>query len=123
VFAGVAGKIRCRKTIRSLAALIDGSPMQDMDLTEAAARALSAAAGLAVGRHSDQIEPGDLLWALVAEESRAAEILVEGGLTTADLESLGPRPVKFEGDHPEASRSADVEVVPFVSGTPSVRYS
>lgn len=62
------------------------------EFTPGATRALELAERLARQAQSPLVEPAHLLWALVLDESRAAEIVAGLGLARSDLERLFPLP-------------------------------
>jgi len=55
--------------------------MINQDLSEGARRALKRAETLAYQQRADSVEPKHLLWALLLEESHAAELMLQKGLT------------------------------------------
>lgn len=76
--------------------------MDDELLTEAARRAVEAAANIAVRNGAAEREPMHLLWALTLEESRAGEALKQAGVTRGRLLAAG---VSDLGEGPAAGRS------------------
>jgi len=70
--------------------------MLDPPLTEATRRALARSAALAAAGDASEREPLHLLWALVLDESEAAETLRSRGVTREHLERLCPVP-RLEG--------------------------
>ncbi len=78
--------------------------MYEDSLTEAARRAIEAAAILAVRNRAPEREPVHLLWALVLEESQAAEALKQVGVTRDRLRTISPLDL---GEGLASSDSAD----------------
>src|SRR5262249_53539928 len=68
------------------------------EFTPGATRALELAERLARQSQSPLVEPAHLLWALLLDESRAAEIIASQGLARSDLEQMFPIPADVEGN-------------------------
>ena len=85
--------------------------MIEQTLTEGARRALKLASQLAGRAGADQVEPSHLLWALLLDESRAAEVLAGHGMSSEKLEELflpGNSAIEPTG----SSENADTRTVP-----------
>lgn len=86
--------------------------MTKQTLTEGARRALERAANLAENIAAWQVEPQHLLQSLVMEESNAAEILAEQGLTATAVDALCPLDETPADDHPQPGRREGVDGKP-----------
>lgn len=75
-------------------------------LTEAARRAIEAAAIISARNGATEREPMHLLWALILEESRAAEMLKESGVSRDRLRTVSPLEL---GESLAANPSGDEE--------------
>jgi len=67
-----------------------GNRMNEQFFTEGAKRALRMACELANDHLASEVEPLHLLWALTLEESQAAEILAQKGISCSSLQILRP---------------------------------
>ena len=77
----------------------------DFAFTEAAKRILAAAAQLAERETATVVDPVHLLWALVEDESRAAEILGARGLNRHLLQQLCPLPAAGPRTGPKQAKT------------------
>lgn len=80
----------------------DNADVMYFEFTPGAARALEMAERLARQARAALVEPGHLLWALVLDESRAAEIVSGRGLSRYELERVFPLPSEAAANATEA---------------------
>jgi thiamine-phosphate pyrophosphorylase len=98
-------------------------------LTEAAHRAIEAASIIAAQNGERESEPLHLLWALVVEESRAAELLRDAGVSRERLRAVSPllaenalSPNDSAGDWPSTPKSDELRrVIASATHTASLR--